>query len=88
MARYKNIDDIWYPENFQFYLKAEVEKTHWFSEDERFNYKIEQVYKVNEVDLVTARPIKKEKLLNTRKPLKDQVYNDYNLDWKDMNVVR
>ncbi|NQY08434.1 MAG: carboxypeptidase-like regulatory domain-containing protein [Flavobacteriales bacterium] len=88
LARYQNIDDIWYPENFQFYLKAEVEKTHWFSEDERFNYKIEQVYKVNEVDLVTARPIKKEKLLNTRKPLKDQVYNDYNLDWKDMNVVR
>ena len=84
---YQKYKDKWYPKLFRWDAKITLKKRHMFSANERADLKIGQVFFINQLDSI-ATPIPKAKQFDTEKDMEDQIYNDLNISWDGMNVIK
>lgn len=84
---YQKYKDKWYPKLFRWDAKITLKKRHMFKANEKADLKIGQVFFINQLDSI-ATPIPKEKRFNTKEDMEDQIYNDLNISWEGMNVIK
>ena len=84
---YQKYKDKWYPKLFRWDATITLKKRHMFSANERADLKIGQVFFINQLDSI-ATPIPKAKQFDTKKDMEDQIYNDLNISWDGMNVIK
>ncbi len=84
---YQKYKDKWYPKLFRWDANITLKKRHVFSANERADLKIGQVFFINKLDSL-ASPISEEKQFDSKEDMKDQVYNDLNISWQGMNVIK
>ena len=84
---YQKYKDKWYPKLFRWDATITLKKRHMFSANEKADLKIGQVFFINQLDSI-AIPIPKEKRFNTKEDMEDQIYNDLNISWEGMNVIK
>ncbi len=58
-----------------------------FKANEKADLKIGQVFFINQLDSI-ATPIPKGKRFNTKEDMEDQIFNDVNISWEGMNVIK
>ena len=86
--RFKQIDTYWYPEIFQIKVAGDITKKYTFKENEFARFEIEQLLSMNHIKPGVAKEISKEKRFDAKKQMPEQVYNDDNVKWSDVNVVK
>lgn len=84
---YQKIADKWYPNLFRWDAKISLTKKHMFDANENSAVNVGQLFLINKIDSV-GTPVSKEKLFAADKDLKDQVFNDLNLQWSGLNIVK
>jgi len=84
---YQKYKDKWYPKLFRWDATITLKKRHMFKANEKANLKIGQVFFINQLDSV-ATPVPTEKRFNTKEDMEDQIYNDLNISWEGMNVIK
>ena len=62
-------------------------KKHMFDSNENSTINIGQVFLINKIDSVGI-PIPKEKLFDSGKDLEEQIFNDTNMQWNELNVIK
>ncbi|MEN8125195.1 MAG: carboxypeptidase-like regulatory domain-containing protein [Bacteroidota bacterium] len=84
---YQKFKDKWYPKLFRWDANIKLTKRHSFEANEHSDINIGQVFSINKLDSI-ATPILKEKIFDTGEDIENQVYNDLNLNWNEINIVR
>ncbi len=84
---YQKYKDKWYPKLFRWDATITLKKRHMFKSNEKADLKIGQVFFINQLDSI-AIPIPKEKRFNTKEDMEDQIFNDLNISWEGMNVIK
>ena len=85
--QYQKFNDYWYPKLFRWDADIRLENRKMFSKNEVSRLQIGQLFSVNALS-ANPVPIPKEKQFDPEKPMEEQVYNDLNLDWSRINVIR
>jgi len=84
---YQKYKDKWYPKLFRWDATITLKKRHMFKANEKADLKIGQVFFINQLDSI-ATPIPKAKQFDTDKDMEDQIYNDVNISWEGMNILK
>ena len=84
---YQKFQDYWYPKLFRWDAKVDLTKRHAFEENEEAAINIGQVFSVNTIQL-KGNPVSSEKRFDPDKKLEEQVYNDLQLNWNQINTVK
>ncbi len=84
---YQKFKDKWYPQLFRWDAKIKLTKRHTFDANENSDINIGQVFFINELDSV-ASPILEAKRFDENEDMDGQVYNDLNLQWGELNVIK
>ncbi len=84
---YQKYKGKWYPKLFRWDANIKLTKRHSFEANENSDINIGQVFSINELDSIGI-PIPKEKRFDTGEDMENQVYNNLNLNWDKINVVR
>lgn len=85
---YNNINGKYYPKNIHWDLSAKLTKRYIFSKNEHADISIGQVYVVNKIKVEDVIEIPEEKRFDHKKKMSEQINNDENLDWKNVNRIR
>lgn len=78
----------WYPYLIHTNIDFTLEKKHIFSANEVSDFNIQQGLLFNQLDLENHDEIPEEKRFDNSKPIKEQVFNDLNLNWRQINTIR
>jgi len=84
---YQKFDGYWYPKLFRWDAEVKLTKRHMFSSNEHAKINIGQVFLINKLDSV-AIAIPKAKRFDPNEEMENQVYNDLNIEWKELNIVK
>lgn len=84
---YQKYKDKWYPQLFRWDAKINLTKKHTFDPNEISDINIGQVFLINEIDS-TASPVAESKRFEENEDMDGQVYNDLNLEWGGLNVIK
>ncbi|MCF6297774.1 MAG: hypothetical protein L3J08_07310, partial [Flavobacteriaceae bacterium] len=84
---YQKINEKWYPKLFRWDAKIALKKSHVFKANEHSKINIGQIFFINKIDLI-ASPIPKEKLFDAKKNMEDQVHNNINIKWRELNIIK
>ena len=84
---YQKFKDKWYPELFRWDAKIKLTKRHTFDANENSDINIGQVFFINELDSL-ASPITELKRFDENEDMEGQIYNDMNLQWGELNVIK
>ena len=84
---YQKFKEKWYPKLFRWDANINLTKRHTFEANEHSAINIGQVFSINKLDS-TATSIPKDKIFDTGEDMENQIYNDLNLNWDEINVVR
>jgi hypothetical protein len=84
---YQKYKDIWYPNLFRWDAKVNLTKKHMFDPNENSDINVGQVFLINKIDSVGI-PIPKDKLFDSGEDLENQIYNDINLQWNELNIIK
>ena len=84
---YQKFKEKWYPNLFRWDAKVKLTKKHMFDSNENSTINIGQVFLINKIDSVGI-PIPKEKLFDSGKDLEEQIFNDTNMQWNELNVIK
>ena len=84
---YQKYKDKWYPQLFRWDAKIKLTKKHTFDPNENSDINIGQVFFINEVDSLGI-PIDESKRFDSVEDMGEQVYNDLNLQWGELNVIK
>ena len=84
---YQKYKDKWYPQLFRWDAKINLTKRHTFDANENSDINIGQVFFINEVDSI-ASPIDEPHRFDEEEDMAEQVYNDLNLEWGQLNVIK
>ncbi len=84
---YQKYKDKWYPQLFRWDAKIKLTKKHTFDPNEISDINIGQVFFINEVDSLGI-PIDESKRFEPDEDMGEQVYNDLNLQWGELNVIK
>ncbi len=87
VIQYQKYNEIWYPKLFRWDADIKLTKRHSFEANENSNINIGQVFSINKLDAI-ATPIPEEKRFDTGEDMENQVYNDLNLNWNEINTVK
>ena len=77
----------WYPRLINTVVDLELERKHWFSENEVSNFNMQQGLLFNEI-FFTDNVIPEEIRYKTSDPIKEQVHNTLHLNWDMINSIR
>jgi len=86
-VRYQKFDGFWYPKLFRWDAKVKLTKRHMFSPNEHAKINIGQVFLINKLDSA-ATTIPKNKQFNPEEEMENQVYNDFNIEWNELNIIK
>ena len=86
-VRYQKIKGYWYPKLFRWDAEVKLTKRHMFSANESAKINIGQVFLTNKLDSM-AVPIPKAKQFDPDEEMENQVYNDLNVQWNELNIVK
>jgi len=84
---YQNYNNKWYPKLFRWDANIQLTKRHTFDKNENSDINIGQVFSINKLESET-NAIPESKRFDTNEDLENQVYNDLNLNWNEINVVK
>ncbi len=84
---YQKFKEKWYPNLFRWDAQVNLIKKHLFDPNENSTVNIGQVFLINKIDSVGI-PIPKEKLFDSGKDLEKQIFNDTNMQWNELNVIK
>ena len=84
---YQKFHDYWYPKLFRWDANVDLTKRHTFEENEEAAIIIGQVFSINSIQ-TKGNSISAEKRFDPDKKLKDQVYNDLQINWNQINTVK
>ncbi len=84
---YQKYKEKWYPQLFRWDAKINLTKRHTFEANENSDINIGQVFFINELDSI-ANPIDESHRFNEDEDMAEQVYNDLNLEWGELNVIK
>lgn len=84
---YQKYKDKWYPQLFRWDAKINLTKKHTFEANEKSDINIGQVFFINQLDSI-ASPIAEAKRFDENEDMDEQVYNDLNLQWEGLNVIK
>lgn len=84
---YQKYKDKWYPQLFRWDANIKLTKKHTFDPNEISDINIGQVFFINEVDSI-ASPVLDEHRFNEEEDMGEQVYNDINLEWNELNIIK
>lgn len=84
---YQQYKDIWYPKLFRWDANINLTKRHTFSSNEQSNINVGQVFFINKLETL-ATPIAKDKIFDSNEDMEEQIYNDLNISWEGMNVIK
>jgi len=84
---YQKYKEKWYPQLFRWDAKIKLTKKHTFDPNEISDINIGQVFFINEVDSLGI-PIDESKRFDPGEDMEEQVYNDLNLQWGGLNVIK
>lgn len=84
---YQKYKDKWYPQLFRWDARVKLTKKRTFDPNENSDINIGQVFFINELDSI-ASPISEEHIFNKEEDMGEQVYNDINLEWAELNIIR
>ena len=84
---YQKYKDKWYPQLFRWDAKIKLTKKHTFDPNENSDINIGQVFFINELDSI-ASPISEAQRFDENEDMDGQVYNDLNLQWGELNVIK
>ncbi len=84
---YQKFKDKWYPQLFRWDAKIKLTKKHTFDPNEISDINIGQVFFINELDSI-ASPVDESHRFDKSEDMADQVHNDLNLSWEQLNVLK
>lgn len=84
---YQKYKEKWYPQLFRWDAKIKLTKRHTFDANENSDINIGQVFFINKVDSI-ASPIDELHRFNEDEDMGEQVFNDLNLQWEELNVIK
>lgn len=84
---YQKFEDKWYPNLFRWDANVKLKKRHAFKKNEHSAINIGQVFLTNEIDSL-ARSIPNSKRFDSGEDMGDQVYNDLDINWDGLNVIK
>ena len=84
---YQKYKDKWYPQLFRWDAKVKLTKKHTFDPNENSDINIGQVFFINQLDSI-ATPIKEEHLFDEEEDMGEQVFNDIDLQWGELNIIK
>lgn len=84
---YQKYKDKWYPQLFRWDAKIKLTKRHTFDPNENSDINIGQVFFINELDSI-ASPISEAQRFDENEDMDGQIYNDLNLEWGELNVIK
>jgi hypothetical protein len=87
VINYQKFREKWYPQLFRWDARINLTKKHTFDANENSNINIGQVFFINEIDSL-ATPIPEQKRFESDTDMGEQVYNDINLGWEGLNVIK
>lgn len=85
---YQEQEGRWYPKNIQFNLTASLIKKHWFEPNEQSDFEIESIFTVNKLKLKSNSTIPLAKRFDSSKKMETQIFNDDNLKWSEVNIIK
>lgn len=84
---YQQVGNRWYPNTMRFDMDMDVERKRMFSANDNSHFTINGLLNINRLVTGTPAPVEKGKRYSAKKRPEEQVYNDYNLKWEEINVV-
>lgn len=84
---YQKYKDKWYPQLFRWDAKIKLTKKHTFDPNENSDINIGQVFFINQLDSI-ATPIQESHLFDEEEDMEGQVYNDIDLQWGELNIIK
>lgn len=87
VINYQKYKDKWYPQLFRWDANIKLTKKHTFDANEHSDINIGQVFFINTVDSI-ATPIDVSHRFKENEDMGEQVYNDLDLEWNELNVIR
>jgi CarboxypepD_reg-like domain len=85
---YQKINGKWYPKNIQAGADVNLKKRHLFRANEHSKMLIEGILTTNKLITEKTKPIPAAKKYVQSKKMSEQVYNDENLTWGQINVIK
>ena len=85
---FQQVNDRWYPNSMQFNMNIQVEKKRLFSKNDNSNFYIEGILAINKLKITNTTPVEATKRFSVKKRPEDQVFNDFNLSWSEINVIK
>jgi len=85
---FQQVNDRWYPNAMQFNMNIQVEKKRMFSKNDNSSFDIEGVLAINKLKTAHSTPVETTKRFTTKKRPEEQVFNDLNLNWAEINVIK
>lgn len=84
---YQKYKEKWYPQLFRWDAKINLTKRHTFDANEHSDINIGQVFFINELDSI-ASPIDDSYRFKEDEDMGEQVYNDLDLQWGELNIIK
>ena len=85
---YYEMNGRWYPQNFRLEASARIIRKHVFKANEVSDFNLEQLFMISETTIEDATAVEKEKRYTADKKFEEQVFNDTNLKWEDVNSIK
>jgi hypothetical protein len=85
---FKEVNGKWYPQKIQYHVEAKVVKRYWFEPNEHAHFQIDQIFAVNKLTVDNPLPVPLSKRFKSSKKLEEQVFNDDNYSWGQMNMIQ
>jgi hypothetical protein len=85
---FREVNGKWYPQKIQYHVEAKVVKRYWFEPNDHAHFEIDQIFAVNKLIVDNPLPIPLSKRFSSKKKMVEQVYNDDNLNWGQMNMIK
>lgn len=83
---YQKFQDQWYPKLFRWDAFVNLTKRHAFDKNETAKLNIGQVFSIISFS-PDGTPIEESKKFDANEKLADQMYNDLNLQWNQINII-
>ncbi len=84
---YQKYKGKWYPQLFRWDAKVKLTKKHTFDPNENSDINIGQVFFINQLDSI-GTPIQEEHRFNEDEDMGEQVFNDLDLQWGELNIIK
>ncbi len=87
-ANYTERNEKWYPQFVDMRIHMNMIEKHLFKKNEESKFYLELLYNVNELELDNVQRIPEDKRYNSKEPMKEQVHQDPQITWSQVNKIR